>query len=170
MARTVIDAKLSKREQRIRLPERKEPYWLTLNEGEHLGYYRGRLVGKWVARHRAPGGATNYQRTTLGEADDHADADGSVILNFRQAQDAARKWLELLHRNEGRRTGDYTVSDALDDYLAGFQGRDLANTRRRIEAIIRPDLGSIVVGKLTAEAIIAWLNKQATSPARVRTK
>ena len=170
MARTVIDAKLSKREQRIRLPERKEPYWLTLNEGEHLGYYRGRLVGKWVARHRAPGGATNYQRTTLGEADDHADADGSVILNFRQAQDAARKWLVLLHRNEGRRTGDFTVSDALDDYLEGFQGRDLANTRRRIEAIIRPDLGGKVVGKLTTEAITDWLNKQARSPARVRTK
>lgn len=151
MARTVIDAKLSKREQRIRLPERKEPYWMTLNEGEHLGYYRGRLVGKWVARHRAPGGVANYQRTTLGEADDNADADGSIILNFRQAQDAARKWLELVHRSEGRRTGDYTVSDALDDYLEGFQGRDLANTRRRIEAIIRPDLGGKVVSKLTVD-------------------
>ena len=50
MARTVQDAKLAKREQRLRLEPRKKPYWLTLNEGEHLGYYRGARVGKWVAR------------------------------------------------------------------------------------------------------------------------
>lgn len=169
MARTVIDAKLAKREQRLRLVVRKEPYWLMLNEGEHLGYYRGALVAKWVARYRQPGGETAYQRTTLGEADDHADADGSVVLNFKQAQEAARKWLAGLHRNNGRRTGAYTVSNALDDYLAAFQGRDLENTRRRIEAIIRPALGAKAVEKLTADTIADWLNSLASSPARSRT-
>jgi len=169
MARVVHDAKLTKREHRLRLEPRKKPYWLTLNEGEHLGYYRGRRVGKWVARYRQPGGAANYQETTIAEADDTADADGGVILNFRQAQEAARKWFSSLERNGGRRAGAYTVSDALDDYLAGFQGKDLPNTRRRVEAIIRPQMGHHTVASLAAKTINDWLLSLANSPARLRT-
>jgi integrase len=169
MGRTVIDAKLTKREQRLRLGVRKEPYWMTLNEGEHLGYYRGSRVGKWVARFRPTSEGALYQRTTLGEADDYADADGQVILNFKQAQDAARKWFLQLHRNGGRKTGAYTVSDALDDYLKGFQGKDLVNTRRRIDAIIRPDLGRHEVVKLSSKTITDWMTKLASSGARMRT-
>ena len=127
MARIVQDVKLGKREQRLRLAEHKKPYWMTINEGEHLGYYRGARVGKWLARYRRAGTAGNYQETTIAEADDSADADGTVILNFRQAQETARKWFLSLERNGGRKTGVYTVSDALDDYLEGFQGKDLGN-------------------------------------------
>ena len=169
MARVVQDSKLAKREQRLKLEARKKPHWMTLNEGEHLGYYRGARVGKWVARYRRAGAAGNYQETTLAEADDNADADGSVILNFKQAQDAARKWFLSLERNGGRRTGAYTVADALDDYLAGFQGKDLANTSRRIEAIVRPQMGKHEVAKLTSKAINDWLLSLASAPARLRT-
>lgn len=169
MARIVQDVKLGKREQRLRLAERKKPYWMTINEGEHLGYYRGARVGKWVARYRRAGAAGNYQETTIAEADDSADADGTVILNFRQAQEAARKWFLSLERNGGRKTGAYTVSDALDDYLEGFQGKDMANTRRRIEAIVRPEMGRHEVSRLTAKAINDWLMALANSPARLRT-
>ncbi len=168
MARTVHDARLTKREQRLKLAVRKRPYWLTVNEGEHLGYYRGARIGKWVARFRRPGATTDYQQTTLGEADDTADADGSVILDFRQAQKCARDWFAGLERNGGRKAGIYKVSDALDDYLAAFQGKDLANTRRRIEAIIRPELGQRDVSKLTPKMINDWLLALANSPARLR--
>src|SRR3546814_17197153 len=107
---------------------------MMLNEGEHLGYYRGFRVAKWVARFRLPQKGAPYQRITLGEADDYADADGQIILDFKQAQDAARRWFLELHRNRGRKAGVYTVSDALDDYLEGFRGKDLENTRRRIRS------------------------------------
>ena len=169
MARVVQDAKLAKREQRLKLESRKKPHWMTLNEGEHLGYYRGARVGKWVARYRRAGAAGNYQETTLAEADDNADADGSVILNFKQAQDAARKWFLSLERNGGRRTGTYTVSDALDDYLAGFQGKDLVNTSHRIQAIVRPQMGKHEVAKLTTKTVNDWLLSLAAAPARLRT-
>src|SRR3546814_5883832 len=109
MARTVIDKRLAKREQRLRLAPQKEPYWMMLNEGEHLGYYRGFRVAKWVARFRLPQKGAPYQRITLGEADDYADADGQIILDFKQAQDAARRWFLELHRNGGRKAGVYTV-------------------------------------------------------------
>src|SRR3546814_5372172 len=76
---------------------------------------------------------------------------------------------DLLHRNRGRKAGVYTVSDALDDYLEGFRGKDLENTRRRIDAIIRPDLGQHRVSKLESKTITDWMNKLASSPARLRT-
>lgn len=95
MSRTVKDYRLETRSARARLDARQEPYWRSLQEGAHLGYYRGTRVGKWVARYRRPGGGGNYQKQTLGEADDYADADGSVILSFRDAQDKARVCAEI---------------------------------------------------------------------------
>ncbi len=169
MARTVLDVRLAKREQRTRLGFRKEPHWLTLNEGEHLGYYRGARTAKWVARFRAPGTGNPYQQKTLGEADDTAEADGEVILDFRQAQEQARTWFLELHRSAGKKMGRYSVGHALNDYLNNFQGKDLANTKRRVEAIIRPDLGELEASKLTHTAINDWLQKIATAPARSRT-
>lgn len=169
MARVVQDTKLSKREQRLRLEARKKPYWMTLNEGEHLGYYRGARVGKWVARYRRAGAGANYQETTIAEADDTADADGTVILNFKQAQEAARLWFQSLEQNAGRKRGAYNVSDALDDYLKGFQGKDIANTRRRIEAIVRPQMGHHEVAALTTQIVHDWLTSLASAPARLRT-
>jgi len=90
MARIVENTDLCNRERRLRLGIRKKPYWMALNEGEHLGYYRGRRVRKWVARYRRPGISSTYREFTIAEADDYADADGSKILSFGQAQKAAR--------------------------------------------------------------------------------
>jgi len=168
MARVVHDFKLAKREQRLRLEVRKKPYWTTINEGEHLGYYRGARVGKWLARFRAPGGGA-YQEATLAQADDYADADGEVILDFRQAQQLARQWFAAPERSGSRRTGPYTVGAALDDYLADFTGKDLLNTKLWIEKLIRPKLGAIEVAKLTKKQIDDWKLELSRSPARVRT-
>lgn len=170
MARIVENADLRNREKRLRLAARKKPYWMTLNEGEHLGYYRGLRVGKWLARYRRPGGTGNYQEATLAEADDNADADGVVILSFKEAQEKARAWFAGVERNGGRTTGPYTVSKALDDYLEGFTGKDVVNTRRRIDSIVRPQLGKLDVGKLTAKIIADWHLSLAKAPARLRTR
>lgn len=169
MARVVQNRSLVNREQRSKLAPRKKPYWMSINEGQHLGYYRGSRLGKWVARYRRPGSGENYQESTLAEADDTADANGVDILSFKQAQEIARKWFAGLERNGGRRLVPYSVSDALDDYLAAFQGKDLANTRRRIEAIIRPQMGGHEVEKLTSKIVSDWLMSLAAAPARLRT-
>jgi len=83
MGRAVKDAKLDRREARLKLAIQKEPYWRLISEGAHLGYYRGQRVGKWVARFRKPGTKGGYAKTTLGQADDVRDADGETILTFR---------------------------------------------------------------------------------------
>jgi len=169
MARIVENTDLSNRERRLRLGIRKKPYWMALSEGEHLGYYRGRRVTKWVARYRRPGISSTYREFTIAEADDYADADGSKILSFGQAQKAARNWFAKIDQNGDQKSRPYSVSNALDDYLEGFSGKDLENTRRRIEAIIRPQVGGHDAAKLTAKIIADWHLALASAPARLRT-
>jgi integrase len=140
-----------------------------IHEGAHLGYYRGLRGGKWVARFRNSGSRSKgYMKQTLGEADDIADADGERFLDFRQAQDAAREWFDGIAAGKSNR-GSFTVSDALDEYMTNFRGKSVRATRSRVDAVIKPELGSIEVGELTAKTISDWHNKRAASPARLRT-
>jgi integrase len=169
MARIVENADLQNRQQRLRLEFRKKPYWMTLSEGQHLGYYRGRRVRKWVARFRQPGGSRSYQEATIAEADDYVDSDGSKILSFKQAQETARRWFADMGQNDYCSSRPYLVADALNDYLESFAGKDLENTRRRIEAIICPQIGGHDTAKLTAKIIVDWHLALANAPARLRT-
>ncbi|MGV3554092.1 MAG: tyrosine-type recombinase/integrase [Croceibacterium sp.] len=169
MARTVRNYRLEGREQRGKLAVRPEPYWLLLNEGFHLGYYKGKTVAKWVARHRPPGSAKGYAKTTIAEADDTADANGVSILDFRQAQDKAREWLGTVEGGVAVKA-NYTVGDALDEYLKAFSGKDLVNTKRRVEQFIRPALGDVRLSRLSALQVRGFLLERANTPARLRTR
>lgn len=169
MARTVRDHRLESRERRGNLAQRPEPYWMLMSEGFHLGCYRGAKVSKWVARYRQPGSDKGYIKTTLGVVDDTEDANGVTVLNFRQAQDKAREW----HRNVEGGVGvvtSFTVGDALDEYIKGFTGKDLANTKRRIEQFIRPALGDVRLAQLGSAQVRGFLNDRANTPARLRTR
>ena len=170
MGRAVRDARLDKREARLKLPIQREPHWRLVSEGCHLGYYRGTRGGKWVARYRQPGAGGGYAKTTLGEADDVRDADGEAILSFRQADASARAWFDKQARGEGRPAGKpYTVGEALDDYMAHFAGKSVTATRSRVDAIIRPALGTLAVDALTSKQIADWHKQRAASPAKLRT-
>jgi integrase len=169
MGRTVREAKIESRSSRLRLPPRSEPYWRVIHEGAHLGYYRGTRSGKWVARFRNAGADTKgYSKVTLGEADDVADADGDRFLNFRQAQDRARDWFEQAASGVHKRS-QFTVADALDEYMETFRGKSIVATRSRIEAILKPELGHLRVAELTSKIIADWHHSRASSPARLRT-
>lgn len=167
MGRAVKDARLDRREARMRLPMQKEPHWRLVSEGAHLGYYRGQRVGKWVARYRKPGNKGGYSKTTLGEADDVRDADGETILTFSQADALARAWFAKQERGD-KPSGPFTVSEALDEYLQKFTGKD--KPTYRIEALIRPALGHHEVAKLTRKIIRDWHSARATAPLRLRTR
>ena len=118
MARTVRDTKLETRTARLRLPARSEPYWRGLEKGFALGYRRRVGGGTWLARRRDEKG--RYTEHRIGTTDDLQDADGIAVLDYAQAQKAARAWWRTeLRREEGHdaRTGPYSVADALTDYL-----------------------------------------------------
>jgi len=167
MARAVRDAKLDTRAARLKLTAGAKPHWRAVIEGGHIGYYRGSRCGKWKARFRAPGTDGGYTETTLAEADDAMDANGETILSFAQAQEMARAWFQAA--SGVKRGGPYTVGDALDDYLEGFEGKSVYQTQNRIDVLIRPALGKIVLAKLTADQISKWHKERADAPAMLRT-
>lgn len=172
MARSVKGAKLDTRTARVRLPLRREPHWRAISKGTHVGYRKSRRGGTWVARYyQASGG---YVYATLGVADDVEDADGTRVLDFRQAQERARAWFAeraRLDADPGHRQG-YTVRDAMADYLAdyGKRGRALQDVKYRVNAFILPELGDVEVARLTARRIREWRDKLAETPARLRTR
>ncbi len=90
MARSAQDAELQSRDARSRLTPRQDAYWRSLDKGCHLGYYKGSKLRLWIAR--LSRGKGRYTEERVGLADDFADADGIVIMDFEQAQAAARNW------------------------------------------------------------------------------
>src|SRR5262245_10076830 len=174
MARTARDANLETRTARLRLPIRSEPYWRGLEKGFALGYRRRGKGGTWLARRRPDGGG--YTEHKIGTSDDLQDADGVAILDYGQAQKAARTWWRAeLRREEGHdtREGPFTVRDAIDDYLRAYEqrgGKAVYDARRAAETHILPALGTALASKLTAKNIEDWHRGLAAKPALARSK
>ncbi len=172
MARTVRDAKLDTRAARLRLRIRPEPYWRTLEKGFALGYRRRAIGGTWLARRWAATG--KYVEHKIAAADDLQDAEGVAVLDFGQAQRAARDWWRSeLRREEGHDTptDPLTVNDAITDYLKALEGqggRSAYHARRAAERHIMPALGPVQVPKLTARRIEDWHHELAEKPALAR--
>lgn len=161
MARTRRDDKLDNRTARLKLPRGKW-HQCTLEPGLALRYRRtSQGVGVWYAR---IAGATTDPR--IGLADDYTDADGASVFDWKQAQASAR---DLAERGP---TPSYTVSQAIDDYLAWFREhrKSVEETESTIEAHIRPALADRPVASLTASELKAWRDALARQRARKRTK
>src|SRR5262249_45318813 len=122
MARRVIDKSLDSRDARRRRKIRGKPYYRAIERGLHLGYRRlgGGQGGTWVARFYI--GKQSYEVQKIGIADDVSDADGVAVLDFWQAQDAARKaMVGRAHRAHGKH-GPNPVRAVMDGDLAYFDG------------------------------------------------
>ena len=174
MARTVRDTKLETRTARLTLKPRAEPYWKSLGQGGAIGYYRGERESTWVARCRPEGKKGGYFKAKLGRTDDVQDADGLTVLNFAQAQEAARKWFikqtRVYNGLEETHTKGFTVADALKEYMAWFEvnRKSVRGTQLVINAFIKPELGDVVLEKLTTRKIREWHSALAKAPARLR--
>ena len=165
MARTIRDAALETRAARARCKPAGQPYYRGLEPGLHLGYRKPRSgAGKRLARLNVEG---KYSYHPLGTADDFSDPDGTIILSYKQAQDAARKV------QVGRGIG--TVGDAVEAYIRSLEaeGRaraSLAVLRCSADAHILPALGHVELAKLTSEQLQRWRNDLVRKPAHVRTR
>ena len=175
MARTVRDTNLETRTARLRLAARGKPYWRLIESGLHLGYRRIRSGGgSWVARRFI--GNSRYSELKIGLADDLQDADGSLVLSFKHAQEAARIWWKAeAARLSGVpiHTGPYTLRHALDDYFRARERRaskGMASDRSSAEARIVPALGMQDIQKLTTHQIRNWHEDLASSPKLIRGK
>ncbi len=171
MARTVRDMRLDTRSARLKLLPRREPYWRSISQGLAIGYRRGKKGGTWIAKHYTPG--TGRRFNALCTADDVADADGTNVLDFAQAQEKARKWFAQVAREDAgeKLAGPYTVRNAIEEYLDDYKVRSglaLQAMEYAINAHILPELGDMDVAKLTTERLGKWHNSLAASPARLR--
>lgn len=173
MSRMVRDKKLDTKEARRKLTARGRPYYRGIGPQLHLGYRKlsGDAAGSWSLRNYAEGKYTNKK---IGIADDLTNADGETVFDYWQAQDAARKAAAAFVKSSTGKTGPYTVDQAADDYQAFLEdgGRDKAAIRdatTRIDAFIRPTLGSFEVAALEATQLRRWLAKLANAAPRLRT-
>ena len=174
MARTVRNPNLDSRDARGKLNAGVKHWGQSGELGLHIGYRRGPRGGTWYARRMANGA---YVLMTLGAADDKTDADGDVVLSYRDALTKARAWWQRESRLElglaDQRSGPYTVAAACDDYLEHFRAKGAKSeyaTKRTIEVHIRPVLGDRDANKLTMQQVRDWHRKLATAPKMVRTK
>lgn len=161
MARTVRNAKIDTRSARVKLTERREPYWTVVSAGCAIGFRRGANGGTWVARFRAEDGKQHY--AALGAADDARDADGLTVFSYPQAQERARLFFVRKAREIAGdcapSVGPYTVAKALDDYFADRERRGskgLAKDRAAASVRILPELGEAELSKLATKRLRDW--------------
>ena len=96
MARRVRDAVLESRSARARLKVAGKPRYKAIMPGLHLGYRKNAGGGRWVVRIYI--GSQNYHVEAFADADDVADANGTSILDFWQAQQRALEMKAALDR------------------------------------------------------------------------
>jgi len=171
----VRNAKIDTRSARVKLTQRREPYWVVITQGCAIGYRKGKNGGSWIARWRGPDGKQHYH--AVGPADDALDQEesGTAVLAYAEAQEQSREWFVECGGKNGSTpaSGPYTVSDAITDYLADYQGRAgkaVKDARTRAEALILPTLGKYELGKLTPAQIKDWRTALVEAPPRLRTR
>lgn len=164
MARRVRDSDLESTAARGKLKARGKPYFKSIGNGLHIGYRKGATKGVWVIRRYV--GDQKYVVETTAIADDIEDANGSTVLNFRQAQERAREIA-----GAARYVGPYRVKDAVADYISNhLEGKSTAyDSRIRFERLVLPALGDELVDELTTERLKEWHRDLARSmPIRPR--
>ena len=169
MPRHLRNPKIEFRSARAKLKPSSKPVYFDLGGKLHLGYRRGKGAGAWVARRYL--GAEKYLTKTLGEADDLADADGSIVLTFSQAQDRARAWAADHAKAERLATIGpvITVRGAINEYL---NERSTAfDARGKLRHVLADaKLAETPLAELKVADLQSWraglLNKMAEASAR----
>jgi integrase len=166
VARTKRSASLDSRNKRLALPIG-ELYMDQIRAGGYLLYRRPKngSNGIWLVRWYDKDTRKQHQER-LGNADDFAEADRLSVFTYEDAFEKAEAWFrtrnrfaELAAGGEVVPEGPYSVADALQDYFADAKRRGMKGlliTQQTANAHILPELGKIVVAKLTRRKIEDW--------------
>src|SRR5262245_58467888 len=162
MAKKVREKALDSRAAREKLKVSGKPYYRSLDPELHLGYRKGKDTRRWVARVYLGNG--QYRVENIGYADDIADADGSKVLDYWQAQEKARAMVKPVAG------GNYTVHQALKAYIESLEGKPTqAKTELRFNAYVSAALADKALAEVTADDIKKWLHDIAKLPPRAHT-
>jgi hypothetical protein len=152
MARRTRDARLETRSSRLKLPVTSKPVFVKIGMGIGLGYRRNATAGTWVARFSDGKGGNRTK--TIATADDFAEADGTNVLDFWQAQDRARTFARAGCTSEER---PITINETLEQYLTDLRirGGDAGNVTR-VKAHMPEALAKKSVALVTARELRQW--------------
>ena len=122
MAKTLVEAQLTTKNARIKLPQ--GLHLRSIDPATHLGYRKGVRGGNWVVRRYMGGG--KYEQDTLGAADDALPANGVDTLDYGQALAKAKLWVvEKQADAKAKASGPVmTVKMAVDDYILFREERE----------------------------------------------
>jgi hypothetical protein len=163
VARSIRNSHLETRTARLgKLVVAAKPYYVKIYPGLHLGYRRTRSAGTWVARIANGRGGNWVER--LGTADDYEDANGDSVLDYRQAQDAARERASKPKRRDA--TKPMTVGEALERYYSDLARRG-ADTRNVNPVHWNKLPLDTAVRDLTARQLLEWRDRVPGRPATI---
>ncbi len=122
MAKTLVEAQLTTKNARIKLPQ--GLHLRSIDPATHLAYRKGVRGGNWVVRRYL--GAGKYEQDTLGAADDALPANGIDTLDYGQALAKAKLWvIEKQADAKAKASGPVlTVKMAVDEYIQFREGRE----------------------------------------------
>jgi hypothetical protein len=163
VARSNRNSRLETRTARLdKLDVAAKPYYVKLYPGLHLGYRRTRSAGTWVVRIADGQGGNRVER--LGMADDYEDADGDTVLDYRQAQDAARE--RASKPKQPRAPKPLTVGEALERYYTELTRR--GGDTRNINRVRRNGLPfDKALRDLSARELLEWRDRVPGRPATI---
>jgi integrase len=154
MPRKLRNATLDTRTARLKLAQRRKPYWITVAPGVSLGYRRNAGPGAWNVR-SADGKGGNWIKS-FALADDQEDADSANILTFWQAADKAKALARGSDADAGRPA---TVDEALTDYAADLAVRGAGATNATVpRPHLTPSLLAMPVSMLAVRELRHWRN------------
>lgn len=165
MARHVRNPKIESRTARAKLKPSPKPTFFDLGGKLHLGYRRGKGAGRWVMRVYL--GAERYAERTLAEADDLADANGSTVLSFDQAQIKARERMKALQASPNGPA--LTVSNVIETYITAHSAS--RGVRSKLKHVLKDEaLSRTPLAALSADDLARWNESLAgtMAPASVR--
>lgn len=154
---------------RAKLPIEPEPHWHRIAEGQHLGYRKlAANQGTWIARYRVSG-KKDRRYKALGAADGPGKpANGTHVLSFQQALDAAQSWFSELAKVDaaGVQIGPYTVADAAHAWITAWTGSETGkrNAEGNLKNHILRALGHIELAKLKRQEVQEWLQRLPAKP------
>jgi site-specific recombinase XerD len=155
MARKIRSPDLETRTARLKLAVRKKPYTVSISRGIRVAYRRNQSGGVWSVLKSDGVGGSWLQRFAL--ADDHEDSNGSTILDYWQASEAARKLArgdDAVGEVEGGRPA--TVVEAVAAYERDLEARGGAKKNATVLRFhLPPALMSKPVSLLTAREVRA---------------
>ncbi|UZR29772.1 tyrosine-type recombinase/integrase [Methylococcus mesophilus] len=170
MARAVRSTGLESRTARLKLEAGKR-HALNIGPGASLVYRRGKSgAGAWFCR--VVDSSDKESLTKIGPADDYADSDDVLVLNFSQAQARCREISAEARLPPHKRVKPLTVAEAAEHYMGWFRvhRKSFKDTERTISAHILPKLGAKQVHELTVRELRKWHEGLCTVPPRKRLK